>query len=163
VDFNTVLVSNLFKIEMDVLRLRPIECEDLKRGYFAVLSILTPSPEPTLEEFRERLDLMKQRDVCTFVVVDSVRDRIAGTLTVLIEPKFSRNLSFVAHVEDVVIHPDYQGNKLGQRLLQHACDFARSRGCYKVILDADAKNAGFYRKCGFVEKEMQFRFDIASK
>lgn len=145
---------------MSSLALRSLEPNDLQRGYFDVLSALTVAPTPSQQAFNERVELMRAHDVNVFVVVDEESDRIAGTVTVLIEPKMARELAFVAHVEDVAVHAQYQGRAIGQRLLRHACDFAKARGCYKVILDASEKNGGFYEKCGFVRKEIQYRFDI---
>jgi glucosamine-phosphate N-acetyltransferase len=145
---------------MNSFELRCLEPSDLQRGYFDVLSALTVAPTPTQQAFDERVALMSAHDVNVFVVVDDVSNRVAGTVTVLIEPKMTRDLSFVAHIEDVAVHADYQGKAIGQRLLRHACDFAKGRGCYKVILDASEKNGGFYEKCGFSRKETQYRFDI---
>jgi len=30
-----------------------------------------------------------------------------------------------------------------------------AQGCYKIILDCNDKNVGFYQKCGFKQKEIQ--------
>lgn len=146
---------------MDAFELRRVQPQDLDRGYFDVLGALTVAPPPSFRDFAERIELMESHDIHVFVVVDRERDKIAGTLSIIIEPKFARNLAFVGHVEDVAVHIEYQGKSLGQRLIRHACEFAQSRKCYKVILDASESNGGFYEKCGFVKKETQYRFDIA--
>lgn len=142
--------------------LRSVEAADVNRGYFELLGQLTSAPKPSQEDFTARIELMKAHGVECTVLVDTERDLIVGSITVLVEPKFIRSLAFVAHVEDVVVHQEYQGRRLGQRLVQHALDAAKVRGCYKVILDAAESNGGFYEKCGFYKKEVQYRYDLIS-
>jgi len=33
---------------------------------------------------------------------------------------------------------------------------AKDKGCYKVILDCEERNAGFYAKCGYARRGVQF-------
>jgi glucosamine-phosphate N-acetyltransferase len=140
--------------------LRVIEGDDLRRGYFDLLSQLTVAPCPERGEFLERVDLIAAHGIVCVVLVDSEKDLIVGTSSLIVEPKMIRGLSFVGHIEDVAVHRDYQGRRLGHRLVEHLCAVARERGCYKVILDADEKNGPFYEKCGFRRKESQYRLDL---
>ena len=41
------------------------------------------------------------------------------------------------------------GKGLGKGIINFLTDVARRSGCYKVILDCDESNTGFYRKCGY--------------
>eukprot|EP00331_Platyophrya_macrostoma_P025354 CAMPEP_0176459972 /NCGR_PEP_ID=MMETSP0127-20121128/33653_1 /TAXON_ID=938130 /ORGANISM="Platyophrya macrostoma, Strain WH" /LENGTH=133 /DNA_ID=CAMNT_0017851127 /DNA_START=22 /DNA_END=420 /DNA_ORIENTATION=+ len=126
---------------------RLIESGDFDRGYFELLSLLTVAPKPQCkDDFEARLALMNAHGVDTLVLVDDSSNQIVGSVSVLVEPKFIRNLSFVAHIEDVVVHPHHQGKHLGMRLIEGACLIAKSKGCYKAILDADEKNGGFYER-----------------
>ena len=48
-------------------------------------------------------------------------------------------------LEDMVLHPDWRGGGLGTRLLQHAIDWARGRGCTRISLLTDKTNEGAIR------------------
>jgi len=54
-----------------------------------------------------------------------------------------------------VVHPEARGQGLGKRILLHLIAEARTRECYKVILDCAVDNRGFYEKVGMTEKERQ--------
>jgi glucosamine-phosphate N-acetyltransferase len=41
------------------------------------------------------------------------------------------------------------GKGLGKGIIDFLTDVARRSGCYKVILDCDESNTGFYAKCGY--------------
>ena len=144
----------------DSFCLRELTAADSELHYFDLLKHLTTAPPMPNDQFAAVLADMSQRGSKVYVVVDVAENRIAGTTTLLVERKLIRGGAFVGHVEDVVVHPSYQGRKLGQRLLEHACSQAKLLGCYKVILDSSAENCGFYEKCGFYKKEIQMRKDL---
>jgi Acetyltransferases len=85
-----------------------------------------------------------------FVIKDN--RRIIATSTIIIEQKLIRSAGKVAHVEDVVIDKEYRGMSLGNRMINYCVDYAKSMGCYKIILDCDNKVKQFYEKCGFTNK-----------
>lgn len=63
----------------------------------------------------------------------------------------------VALLEDMVVRPDARGSGAGSRLLEAAVEFARSAGCLRVTLLADADNAAaqrFYARHGFGRSAM---------
>ena len=47
----------------------------------------------------------------TVVVVDDAEDRVVATATLLAERKFVHGGRLCGHVEEVVVHRDYQGRK----------------------------------------------------
>ena len=140
--------------------LRPIEVDDIDRGYFKLLSQLTIAPALTKVQFHERLHLMHAHGVTTLVACQD--EVVIGTGSLVLEPKLTRGGSFVGHVEDVLVDAAQKGKGLGRRILQALCDLARDRGCYKVILNCNEENVGFYSKCGFTKKETQMRLNIIS-
>jgi glucosamine-phosphate N-acetyltransferase len=73
---------------------------------------------------------------------------------VLIEYKFNRGWSRVAHLEDVAVHPDAQGKWVGKSLIQTAIAYAQEQTCYKIILDADKDPAHvqYYEKFWFTNE-----------
>jgi len=58
----------------------------------------------------------------------------------------------VAILEDMIVHPNARGKGVGSDLIQHAVDFARTNGCFRITLLTDRTNSEairFYRKHGF--------------
>ncbi len=48
-------------------------------------------------------DIKKNPNHFIYVVVDKDKDKVVGTATLLIEPKFIHNLGYIGHIEDVVL------------------------------------------------------------
>ena len=86
--------------------------------------------------------------------------RVAGTVSLFFERKFTRGGAIVAHMEDVVSHPDFRGQGIASALIKAAAGVAKDKGCYKMILDCTEGNATFYEKFGFCKKELQMRLDL---
>ncbi|AKJ30397.1 histone acetyltransferase HPA2 [Caldimonas brevitalea] len=78
--------------------------------------------------------------------------RPVGTLALVILDNLAHGCAPSALVEDVAVAPDVQGQGLGRRLLTHAMQHARTRGCYKLALSSRAsrvRSHDFYRHLGF--------------
>ena len=98
---------------------------------------------------------------CIVVIVDThFDDNIVGSMTLLIEMKFTHGCGRVGHIEDVVVDKACRGKGFGKLLIDTGVEIARAQQCYKVILDASEANAPFYEKCGFKRKELQMRCDL---
>jgi ribosomal protein S18 acetylase RimI-like enzyme len=52
-----------------------------------------------------------------------------------------------SYICDVAVHPEYQGLKLGRKIIEKLVTF--SKGHSKIILYANPGKEGFYRKLGF--------------
>lgn len=78
--------------------------------------------------------------------------KVVGTASLILEQKFIRNLAKVGHIEDVVVDSTARGKGVGKRLIELLTQFAKSEGCYKVILDCHVENSGFYERCGYAQK-----------
>jgi len=66
---------------------------------------------------------------------------------------FSRATSdhaFNATVWDVVVHPDFQGRKLGKALMQYTIQKLRAEDISNITLFADPHVVEFYRNLGFI-------------
>ena len=79
---------------------------------------------------------------------------VIGVGTIMIEQKIIHNFSKVGHIEDIVIDSNYNGSGYGKQLIQFLTNFAKEKGCYKVILYCSEKVKGFYEKCGYIEKNI---------
>src|SRR5437773_10951962 len=64
---------------------------------------------------------------------------------------------FVILLEDLVVHTQYQGQGYGNRLLEHAIDFAKKKNFLRITLLTDRPEnvaQSFFRKHGFVDSSM---------
>lgn len=141
----------------DDIVIRPMYATDIRRGFLAAIAALKPcelTEEEAVEVFRKR---MRQK-IMTYVAIKE--DRVIGTATLLIEPKFIHSGGVVGHIEDVAVHQGFQHHGLGGRLVRHLLDICRQHKCYKVILDCAEEVIPFYEKLGFHRWERAMRIDL---
>ncbi|XP_058073525.1 glucosamine 6-phosphate N-acetyltransferase [Magnolia sinica] len=136
---------------------RRLQITDKSKGFIDLLGQLTVCDPISDEQFLARFQDLKSNgdDHVICVIEDDHSGRIIATGSVFVEKKFIRNCGKVGHIEDVVVDSGARGKHLGQKIVRFLLDHARSMGCYKVILDCDVENKGFYEKCGFKEKSVQ--------
>jgi N-acetylglutamate synthase-like GNAT family acetyltransferase len=64
---------------------------------------------------------------------------------------------FVMLLEDLVVHTQYQGHGYGNKLLEHAIDFAKKKNFLRITLLTDRPEnvaQAFFRKHGFIDSSM---------
>lgn len=124
--------------------------------YFNLLAKLTEISvdKITKEQFLQRLNLIKSNPLHKIIVAKH-EGKIVGTITILIEPKYIRDLSYVAHVEDVAVDPLFRNLGIGKILLTKALNMAKEYDCYKIILDCSAECVTYYNKYGYEIKGVQ--------
>ena len=124
--------------------------------FFTLLKQLTSiNPEKiSYEQFKIHLDLIKTNPLHK-VLIAKCGEVIVGTTTLIIEPKFIHDLSFVGHIEDVVVSDKCRGKGIGRLLVNKAIEISRNHNCYKVILDCKDNMIDYYKTCGFFPKERQ--------
>lgn len=143
---------------MSGVTIRELQEGDLWNGFLASLdSLRTASDlgEEAAGEIFERIDA----DPDHVVVVAELDGEIVGCTTVLIEQKFIHGGGKVAHIEDVAVNGRHQGMGIGQKIINHALGYAKSRGCYKTVLDCTDEVKPFYEKLGFRHNASALRFD----
>jgi len=130
---------------------------DLKRGFLvalAALKLCDLSDDEAIAVFRKR---MRQK-IRTYVAL--IDDRVVGTASLMIEPKFIHCGGIVGHIEDVAVHQAYQHHGVGAILVNALLDECRRQKCYKVILDCEESVVPFYEKLGFHRWEQAMRIDL---
>jgi len=130
---------------------------DVRRGFLIALASLKPcelTEDEAVEVFRQR---MRQK-IRTYVAL--MDDRVVGTASLLIEPKFIHQGGVVGHIEDVAVHQAYQHHGVGAIIVQHLLEECRQAKCYKVILDCEESVVPFYEKLGFHRWEQAMRMDL---
>ena len=138
--------------------IRELRKEDIQNGFLT-----------TLDSLRKASDIDNDKAVTIFEKIDSNPDhlitvaeldgKIVGATTLLIEQKFIHDGGRVGHIEDVAVSKDFQGKKIGEKIMKHLLEIAKSRGCYKTILDCTDDVKPFYEKLGFKQTANELRFD----
>ncbi len=59
---------------------------------------------------------------------------------------------------ELIVVPDRRGHGLGRRLLEHAIEYLRNRGCRSIYLDGDKPAITLYERIGFTHVCMSLRF-----
>ncbi len=79
-----------------------------------------------------------------FTLIAKENDQIIGYITITID-------SGVAHLEPLMIHPEFQGKGIGTELLKAAEEKVKSLGGHKIWLETglDWKAKNFYEKNGY--------------
>ncbi|WP_228002581.1 GNAT family N-acetyltransferase [Nocardia australiensis] len=123
--------------ELPVLR----DIEDASGKLFADIgmTMVADDPPPPLETLREF-----QRAGRAWVWTDDT-DHPVGYLILGI-------VDGAAHVEQVSVHPDHAGRRIGKRLLDHAVRWAKDQGMQAITLTTFvdvAWNGPYYERLGF--------------
>jgi len=149
-------------------KIRPLDKRDYTNNYLDLLEQLTTVDKHKInyDSFCNTYDMifntqMYSSGTYIYVIEDVKKHKLIATGTVIIEQKFTHGMSKVGHIEDIVVNKDYRGLNFGAIIIQHLVNVAKKHKCYKVILDCNTKNVGFYKKCNFEEKgvEMAYYFD----
>lgn len=143
-------MNNLYQVSK-------LEKNDYHKGFLKLLEQLTTvQPESgeniTFDQFCEHYDQMCS-DI--YVIRDISLNKIVASGTLLIEKKFIHNLASVGHIEDIVVDKECRGLGLGKSMINHLVKIANNSNCYKVILNCNKNNTGFYKKCGFEDREVE--------
>jgi len=124
---------------------------DYYNGFLELLSQLTvvEIEKITYDDFCKRLDELTSE----VFVISNMYCRVIATGSIFIENKFIHKLGKVGHIEDVVVREGLRNFGYGSRMIQHLINYAKEKGCYKVILDCSFDNLEFYKKMGFEHKD----------
>jgi glucosamine-phosphate N-acetyltransferase len=121
-------------------------------SYFNLISQLSIVNQTNIskESFDDFVDNLN-KDHQIKVIRYKYTNQIVGSITIFKENKIIHDMGKVAHIEDLVVDEAVRNYGLGKKLL----DIAKreSEDCYKIILDCNNENIGFYEKCGFQLKD----------
>jgi len=77
---------------------------------------------------------------------------IAASCCIAIIPNMTRQCSPIGYIENVITAAEYRRCGVGRQLLETAVDYAKTLGCYKVVLQSSIKRTQaheFYESIGF--------------
>jgi len=144
--------------------IKNLSTQDYDMGIIELLGQLTDISKDKISraDFEKYVSTLDVDPNHTTIVMDNGKRDIA-TATLLVESKLIHNLSFVGHIEDVVVDKEYRGFGVGKKIIEYLVHLAKEKGCYKVILDCDEKNAQFYEKCQFKRRGVEMGIYFAYK
>ena len=143
---------------MTDVTIRKLEEKDLFRGFLTSLDSLKKASDLNEDKAKDVFNKIKSNpNHIVFVVI--LDDKVVGSTTLLIEPKFIHQGGKVGHIEDVVIAKEVQGSGIGEKLINFILDYAKKNDCYKTILDCSDDVKPFYEKIGFKKHSNCMRFD----
>ncbi|MCH2405271.1 MAG: GNAT family N-acetyltransferase [Nitrosopumilus sp.] len=138
--------------------IRELRKEDLGKGFLATLDSLRQTSDIEQNKAEEIFEKISSNPDHVIVVAE-LDGKIVGTTTLLIEIKFIHSGGLVGHIEDVVVDKNFQGQRIGEKIMKYLLEFAKNRGCYKTILDCTDDVKPFYEKLGFKHIANELRFD----
>ena len=143
---------------MTEIEIRQLQEDDLGSGFLESLDSLRKTSDMSQEKAKEVFNKIEKNS--NHVILVAVLDnRVVGSTTLLIEPKFIHDGGLVGHIEDVVVSRDNQNQGIGKKLILAALEFAKKAGCYKTILDCTDDVKPFYEKIGFKVHSKSMRYD----
>jgi glucosamine-phosphate N-acetyltransferase len=143
---------------MNSITIRELQNEDLWNGFLSTLDSLRQTSNIEKNSANEVLDKIKNNPN-HIIIVALIDNKVVGAATLLLEPKFIHDGGTVGHIEDVVVDKNYQGQKIGEKIIRHLLDVAKTKNCYKTILDCTDDVKPFYEKLGFKHNANALRFD----
>ena len=143
---------------MENITIRQIENDDLWKGFLTTLDSLRQASNISREKAQEVFEKIKKNPE-HIIAVAILDEKVIGAATLLIEPKFIHEGGNVGHIEDVVVDKNYQGQKIGEKIIVYLLEQAKNKKCYKTILDCVDNVKPFYEKLGFKHNANALRFD----
>jgi GNAT superfamily N-acetyltransferase len=113
----------------------------------AILALYTEVGDAESLELREAERIL-ERMACypSYDVYVAEREgQVVGTFALLIMDNLAHCGAPSGIVEDVVVHPDWQGRGVGKAMMQFAMDRCAEAGCYKLALSSNIVREGAYR------------------
>ena len=136
------------------MQFRNLQKNDFNLGYLDLLSQLTEVNKNNIsfEKFSNFIDKLGENHKIIIIINNN---KIIATGTLLIENKIIHSISKVGHIEDIVVDSNSKGLGIGKQIINYLTNLAKENNCYKVILNCNDNNIGFYQKCGYQKKETQ--------
>ena len=137
------------------MEFRNLNNNDFYNGYLELLSQLTEVniKNITFKNFSNFIDNLNDKNHKIIVII--YKNNIVASGTLLMEDKIIHGISKIGHIEDIVVDSKYRGRGIGKKLINYLTILGIENNCYKLILNCKEENCEFYRKSGFVRKEIE--------
>ncbi len=131
--------------DINIVKIRELENGDML-AFLDLLYQLNNYKEENydFEKFKNKIDTIKKQG--NKILVAEINNIIVGTGKIFIETKFYQSLG---HIEDIVVNKNCRNMNIGKKIINELVNYAKSKGCYNVVLNSKNNVLGFYIKCGF--------------
>ena len=108
-------------------------------------------------EFTEKqfIDMIQYIKPFTEIWVIENDGELIATGTIFFERKFIYNLCILCHIEDVCVKKEFRSHGFGKQIICHLISRSKEKDAYKITLDCNEMNVGFYKKCGLEQRGVQ--------
>jgi len=138
--------------------IRELKKEDIWNGFLKSLDSLKLASDIDKTKAEEVFEKINSNPDYIIAVAE-IDGKIVGSTTLLIESKFIHQGGLVGHIEDVSVDKEFQGKKIGEKIMKYLLEVSKNRGCYKTILNCTDDVKRFYEKLGFKQVASELRFD----
>ena len=138
--------------------IRELKKEDIWNGFLKSLDSLKLASDIDKTKAEEVFEKINSNPDYIIAVAE-IEGKIVGSTTLLIESKFIHQGGLVGHIEDVSVDKDFQGKKIGEKIMKYLLEVSKNRGCYKTILNCTDDVKRFYEKLGFKQVASELRID----
>ena len=143
---------------MSEIKIRDIVESDIEIGFLESLDSLRNASNLNKDTARDILKkIIENPD--HIIQVAEVDGKVVGSTTLLIEQKFIHEGGKVGHIEDVVVSKEFEGRGIGIKLVTSLLEVAKTKNCYKTILDCKNELIPFYERMGFKQESNQMRYN----
>ena len=143
---------------MSDIKIRVIIESDIENGFLESLDNLRTASNLDRETASNILkEIIANPD--HIIHVAEINGKIVGSTTLLIEQKFIHDGGRVGHIEDVVVSKEFEGRGIGIKLVTSLLEIAKTKNCYKTILDCADELIPFYERIGFKQESNQMRYN----
>jgi glucosamine-phosphate N-acetyltransferase len=138
--------------------IRELKKEDIWNGFLKSLDSLKQASDIDKTKAEEVFEKINSNPDYIIAVAE-IDGKIVGSTTLLIESKFIHRGGLVGHIEDVSVDKEFQGKKIGEKIMKYLLEVSKNRGCYKTILNCTDDVKRFYEKLGFKQVASELRLD----
>jgi len=138
--------------------LRELLLSDFYKGYFSLLKQLSVVNYDTFNDFKPTWYKYAQNNH-HFIYVIEDNNKIIGSGTIILEPKFIRDGTFVGHIEDIVIDENYRNKKLSSMIVKKLKQVGFEHNCHRITLNCTEYNSKYYLTRGFKKSTLCMRID----
>lgn len=129
------------------------------RGVCDLVNLMSPAAGDYRDAENRFVTLIKNNpSMRLWVALDG--EQVVGTAMLHYQYKLSYHCGIAAHLEDVVVDPEYRKNKIGEALVNIAVDAAKQLGCYKIMLTCYEKTIPYYERLGFKKHDFGMRLSL---
>jgi GNAT superfamily N-acetyltransferase len=119
--------------------------------------------EPLPSEYYRAFDIIDNDNTHELVVLESEEGKIIGSIQLTFIQHLIKKGGVVAHIEAVMVHQDYRGKGIGQKLMQWAIERAKERKAVLIQFTSNKKrekSIAFYKKMGFSDSHVGFKMNL---